>query len=187
MVEKEEKKEKEEKEEKKEDKKDKVEIQGIIHLFDRDIPGDFILSHALRKIKGIGINLSFIVSQIITSELSIPINTKIGTLTEQQIEIIEKIMTNPGDYGVPSYMFNRRKDFGTGKDIHLIATDLTFASRQDVEREKTLYTWKGFRHIYSKKVRGQRTRTTGRKGLTVGVSRKAIREAQKKKGPEKKE
>lgn len=52
--------------------------------------------------------------------------------------------------------------------------DLAFAQRQDIEREKKLYTWKGYRHAYGKKVRGQRTRNTGRKGMALGVLRKTI-------------
>jgi small subunit ribosomal protein S13 len=43
-----------------------------------------------------------------------------------------------------------------------------------VESEKKLYTWKGYRHSYGQKVRGQKTRNTGRTGMAVGVLRKAI-------------
>ncbi|MHA1858204.1 MAG: 30S ribosomal protein S13, partial [Candidatus Thorarchaeota archaeon] len=32
--------------------------------------------------------------------------------------------------------------------------------------------WRGIRHALGLKVRGQHTRTTGRRGATVGVSRK---------------
>ena len=46
-----------------------------------------------------------------------------------------------------------------------------------IERDKTTYTWRGFRHTYGQKVRGQRTRSTGRTGMTVGVLRKSIMKA----------
>ena len=46
--------------------------------------------------------------------------------------------------------------------------------KQDIEREKELYTWRGFRHIYAKKVRGQHTRTSGRRGITMGVAKKTV-------------
>ncbi len=36
---------------------------------------------------------------------------------------------------------------------------------------KKLRSWKGIRHNLGLKVRGQRTRTTGRLGLTVGVTK----------------
>jgi len=38
-------------------------------------------------------------------------------------------------------------------------------------------TWKGVRHSLGLKVRGQRTRTTGRKGRAVGVAKKVVMEA----------
>ncbi|MEM2885380.1 MAG: 30S ribosomal protein S13, partial [Thermoproteota archaeon] len=41
--------------------------------------------------------------------------------------------------------------------------------------------WKGLRHSLGLKVRGQRTKTTGREGRTLGVSRRAVAEAQKAK------
>src|SRR2546426_2812964 len=47
--------------------------------------------------------------------------------------------------------------------------EIEFNVRNDSEREKNMNSWKGFRHTYGVKVRGQRTRTTGRKGGAVGV------------------
>jgi len=43
--------------------------------------------------------------------------------------------------------------------------------RNDIEREKTTGSWRGYRHMYGLKVRGQRTRCTGRKGGAVGVAK----------------
>jgi len=53
--------------------------------------------------------------------------------------------------------------------LHLITSDIEFNVRNDIEREKNMNSWRGFRHTYGLKVRGQRTRTTGRKGGAVGV------------------
>jgi len=41
-----------------------------------------------------------------------------------------------------------------------------------VDRLKKIRCWRGIRHMLGLKVRGQRTRTTGRFGPTVGVKRK---------------
>jgi len=71
-------------------------------------------------------------------------------------------------------MLNRRKDKDSGKNVHIIMNDLEFANRQDVEGEKKMYTWKGYRHAYGQKVRGQKTRNTGRTGMSLGVMRKTI-------------
>jgi small subunit ribosomal protein S13 len=53
-------------------------------------------------------------------------------------------------------------------------------TRQDIEDMIKQQTYVGFRHQYGQKVRGQRTRSTGRTGATVGVTKKKIQEEQKK-------
>jgi len=75
-------------------------------------------------------------------------------------------------FGIPNWMLNRRKDLETGKDLHLIGSDLEFRVKQDIEFMKSIKSWKGWRHSLGLKVRGQRTRTTGRTGRTVGVHRR---------------
>ncbi len=63
----------------------------------------------------------------------------------------------------------------TGKDMHLIGADLILYVRRDIDLERKLRTWKGgIRHnLGGLKVRGgQRTRSTGRLGGTVGVAKK---------------
>jgi 2,3-bisphosphoglycerate-independent phosphoglycerate mutase len=42
----------------------------------------------------------------------------------------------------------------------------------NIEREKKIKSWRGIRHALGLKVRGQRTATTGRVGMTVGVKRR---------------
>ena len=63
-----------------------------------------------------------------------------------------------------------------GKDMHFVSNDLLLITRQDINRDVALRTWHGFRHQYGQKVRGQRTRSTGRTGATVGVMKKAAKE-----------
>ncbi len=101
--------------------------------------------------------------------LKINPNSNVGFLTESQVEEIEKAMRNPSSVNIPSWFLNRRKDIDSGNDLHLITSDIDFNVRNDIEREKGMNSWRGFRHTYGLKVRGQRTRTTGRKGGAVGV------------------
>lgn len=122
--------------------------------------------------------MSHAITYSIETKLGIDKNLKIGELSEKQINDIEEVIKNPGAYGIPLYMFNKRKEFETGKDVHYIGNDLTFSTRQDIGREVNLRTWKGFRHQYGQKVRGQRTRSTGRTGATVGVMKKAAKAGQ---------
>ena len=69
-------------------------------------------------------------------------------------------------------MLNRRKDITTGEDLHLLGSDLTLEIDKDIKLLKKIRSWRGVRHALGLKVRGQRTRTTGRTGRTVGVSRR---------------
>lgn len=77
--------------------------------------------------------------------------------------------------GIPNWYLNRRKDNDTGSDKHLITSDLDFTISNDIEREKTVYSWRGYRHMFGLRVRGQCTRTTGRKGGAVGVKKVVMR------------
>jgi small subunit ribosomal protein S13 len=53
----------------------------------------------------------------------------------------------------------------------MITSDLDFAASNDIEREKIVMSWRGYRHMFGLRVRGQCTRTTGRKGGAVGVKK----------------
>ena len=117
------------------------------------------------QVRGIGYNFA----KAILDVLKIDQNSNIGFLTEFQVEEIEKVMKNPSSINVPSWFLNRRKDIDSGENLHLITSDIEFNVRNDIEREKNTNSWRGFRHTYGLKVRGQRTRTTGRKGGAVGV------------------
>ena len=63
------------------------------------------------------------------------------------------------------------RDIETGKDLHLLTSDIPFTLRNDIERERITASWRGYRHLSGLKVRGQRTRTSGRKGGAVGVAK----------------
>ncbi|MDD5317497.1 MAG: 30S ribosomal protein S13 [Candidatus ainarchaeum sp.] len=151
-----------------------AEIRGIVRIAGKDMAGEMPLSRALVRVKGVGERLAPVCNAVISRELKIPGDIYVGELSEEQIDRIEGILSTPQKYGVPVWMTNRRKDVETGLDKHLIGTDLTFTVRQDIDREKNMNSWIGYRHNYGQKVRGQHTRTTGRAGMTVGVLRKAI-------------
>lgn len=58
-----------------------------------------------------------------------------------------------------------------GSNSHVITSDLDFAASNDIEREKLVMSWRGYRHMFGLRVRGQCTRTTGRRGGAVGVKK----------------
>ena len=145
-----------------------AEFRHIVRVVDKDIDGAKTVAEALREVKGIGLRLA----DIIAKKAGISPETRIGYLSEEKIEEIEKVIENPLQYGIPSWLFNRRKDLETGEDKHLISSENDLQVKADIEREKSIWSWRGYRHAYGLKVRGQRTRTTGRTGKTVGVSRR---------------
>lgn len=149
-------------------------LRGIVRIAGKDMRGNLRLSRGLMRIRGIGHTMKNVAADAIAKELHISPDEKVGRLSDEQIERVDKLLSNLQACNIPPYLLNRRKDPETGKDMHVIMNDLAFAQRQDIEREKKLYTWKGYRHAYGKKVRGQRTRNTGRKGMALGVMRKTI-------------
>lgn len=141
------------------------EFRHIVRIAGKDIPGTKKTIIGISQVKGMGYNFA----KAILDVLKINPNSNVGFLTEPQVEEIEKAMKNPSSIKIPAWFLNRRKDIDSGKDLHLITSDIDFNVRNDIEREKNMNSWRGFRHTYGLKVRGQRTRTTGRKGGAVGV------------------
>ncbi|MCX8198164.1 MAG: 30S ribosomal protein S13 [Candidatus Micrarchaeota archaeon] len=150
------------------------EVRGVVRLAGKDLRGNLPIMRAITSIRGIGINMGQVISQVAYSQLGVNEKTMLGELSEPQIEKLEQILFHPENFGVPSRLFNRRKDLLSGKDIHAIGSDLAYFVKQDIDHEKDSGTWRGFRHAYGQKVRGQRTRSTGRTGMTVGVLRKSV-------------
>ena len=144
------------------------EFQHIIRIAGTDLDGTLTLNYALANIKGIGITLA----NAITKKANINPNQRIGYITETDKTKIEDISTNPTKHGIPPYMLNRQKDQETGQNQHLTGAELTLQNKTDIEEMKNQKSWRGFRHAYSLRVRGQHTRTTGRKGKTMGVKKK---------------
>jgi len=121
----------------------------------------------LTQIKGIGHSFA----TAILDTLKISTNSNIGNLTESDVQSIEKLITDPINGNFPAWFLNRRKDIETGADLHLLTSDIPFTLRNDIERERITASWRGYRHLSGLKVRGQRTRTSGRKSGAVGVAK----------------
>ncbi len=153
-------------------------FRGIVRIAGKDVNGEITLRRSLSLVRGISHTTASVASKVLEKELSLDPHGRVGDLTEQQIENIDKILYNLHKYDVPSYLLNRCRDFKSGTNKHVIMNDLIFELTQDIDREKKMQTWRGYRHHYGQKVRGQKTRNTGRSGMAVGVLRKAIIAAQ---------
>jgi len=138
-----------------------VRVSGVV------VDGNLTIPKALVNIKGIGPRLA----DSVINTLEIPKETKAGALDEAQVAAIEKKLEEIREI-VPAWMLNRRRDVETGENLHRIGPDLDMQLREDINREKKTKSYRGIRHAINLPVRGQRTRSTFRKGSTVGVSRK---------------
>jgi small subunit ribosomal protein S18e len=95
-----------------------------------------------------------------------------GELTSEELERIVTIIQNPTQYKIPSWFLNRQRDIVDGKDSQILANGVDSKLRDDLERLKKIRAHRGLRHYWGLRVRGQHSKTTGRRGRTVGVSKK---------------
>ncbi|MBS3134153.1 30S ribosomal protein S13 [Candidatus Woesearchaeota archaeon] len=147
-------------------------FRNIVRILNTDIDGNRKVFIALKKIRGIG----FIFSNAICNHFDIDKNMKIGNLTEDNIKNIEMLVENPAP--LPIWLLNRRKDFDTGKDIHVTTSKLRLSFESDIKKLKKTKSYRGLRHAWGLPVRGQRTRGNFRRGKSVGVTKKATKIAQ---------
>jgi len=95
-----------------------------------------------------------------------------GELTTEELERIVTILQTPTQYKIPAWFLNRQRDITDGKDSQVVSNSLDSKLREDLERLKKIRSHRGLRHYWGLRVRGQHTKTTGRRGRTVGVSKK---------------
>jgi len=153
-------------------------FRGIVRIAGKDMSGYLPMRRALLRVRGLGQTMAHISAKVLEAELSIGPKARVGDLTDAQIEKVDAILATIHTHKVPNFVLNRHQDYKSGEDKHLIMNDLLFETSQDIERIKKLYTWRGYRHSYGQKVRGQHTKNTGRKGMAVGVLRKSVVAAQ---------
>ncbi len=159
-------------------KETKQEATSIIRIAGKDVDGSLNIERALDEVRGLGSSMAHALAHAVEVKLGIPVSTPIGSLDDKQMASINEMVRNPAAGGIPGYMLNRNKDFDTGADMHLTGNELALAVRQEILREVGMRSWRGFRHQYGQRVRGQHTRSTGRTGATVGVTKKAQKEAE---------
>ena len=143
------------------------EFKHLVRISRKDVNGNKTIEHALTEIKGVGISLSKTMCRV----LDLDLDAKIGYIADEDVLRIEEILENPQKFDFPSWMLNRREDYETGEDIHLIESDLDMTLRDDLNRMKKTRSYKGRRHEVGLPVRGQRTKSTFRKSSSVGVKR----------------
>ncbi|XP_018009601.1 40S ribosomal protein S18 [Hyalella azteca] len=143
-------------------------FQHILRLMSSTVDGKRKVMFALTAIKGVGRRYA----NIVLKKADIDINKRAGELTEEEVEKVVTIMNNPRQYKIPDWFLNRQKDAKDGKYGQVLAANLEGKLREDLDHLIKITAHRGLRHYWGLRVRGQHTKTTGRRGRTVGVSKK---------------
>ncbi len=144
----------------------KADFHFIVHIANTDLDGNKKSVVALMNVRGLGKRVAEKVAEI----SGLDRNRKIGSYNEEKFAEIESAISSISK-DFPEWMVNRQREFETGTSRHAIGTDIDMAVREDINRMKMIRSYKGIRHETGQKVRGQRTRSNGRTGLTMGVTR----------------
>ena len=152
-------------------------IQYFVRIGQTDLDGTKSVERALTDMNGIGRR----VARIIARKAGIDRRELLGGLDEAEIDGLVDLVEGYADE-VPEWLTNHQKDFFDGETTHEVGNDLEMTRRQDVNRMKMIDSYKGVRHKRGQKVRGQRTKSTGRTEGTIGVNVEAIKEDMEEEG-----
>jgi small subunit ribosomal protein S13 len=146
-------------------------IRYFVRIGQTDLDGTKSVERSLTEMNGIGHRAA----RIITEKAGVDRTATFGALEDDEIESVVDLVEGFADE-VPDWLANHRNDFFEGETTHEIGNDLELTRRQDINRMKMIDSYKGVRHKRGQKVRGQRTKSTGRTEGTIGVNVEAIKE-----------
>jgi len=124
--------------------------------------------YALTDIKGVGRRFA----NLVCKKANVDLSRRAGELSKEEIEKLVTIIQHPDQFKIPNWFLNRQKDFKTGAHSQIVSNTIASVLRDDLQRLKKIRAHRGLRHYWHWRVRGQHTKTTGRSGRTVGVSKK---------------
>jgi len=149
------------------EEKNNEELRHLVRIMNTDLKGVKPVQYALTGLQGIGRRTAILIAR----GAGVSPTAILGYLPDEEVAKLDKTIVKFEDV-VPSWMLNRQRDMTTGQDRHLLGTDILLTFREDINTLKKIRAYRGLRHERGLKVRGQRTKSTGRRGSTVGVSRK---------------
>ena len=152
-----------------------AEFKHIVRLGNTDLDGKKQIKYAMRDIKGVNVMYANMALKLSGVEPT----RKAGSLSDKELENIQKTLDDPVEEGAPEWIVNRRKDYETGDDLHLIGHELEFTQDNDIKRLKKIKSYRGLRHQWGLPVRGQQTKSNFRdnKGTSLGVRRSKVQES----------
>merc|ERR1712061_850577 len=140
-------------------------FQHILRVQNTNIDGNIKVTHALTSIRGMGRRFT----DLVLKKAEIDRSKRAGQLSEAEMEQIQTVMANPKNFKIPTWFLNRQRDWKDGKDGQMTSNNLDNKLREDIERMKKIRLHRGIRHWWGLPVKGQKTKTSGRHGRTVGV------------------
>jgi ribosomal protein S13 len=120
--------------------------------------------YALCQIRGIGRRFA----NLICKKAEVDLNKRAGEITEEELEAIKLIIAQPLQFNIPTWFLNNQRDHKDGKNTQVVSNSLDTKLRDNLERMKKIRLHRGLRHFWGIRVRGQHTKTTGRRGKVVG-------------------
>ncbi len=142
----------------------------FVRIGNTDLDGTESIETALLEADGVGRR----VAKATINKINAEPGQVLGSLNDTKIDKIKQTIEEFQEMA-PSWMLNRRKDMYTGEDRHLVGVDVERTEERDIERMKEISSYKGIRHQQGKKVRGQKTRSTGREDTEVAVEIEELR------------
>ncbi|KAJ1039017.1 hypothetical protein NDA10_002503 [Ustilago hordei] len=137
-------------------------------LLNTNVDGKIKVQYALTQIKGVGRRYA----NIVCKKADIDLGKRAGELNSDELERIVTILQNPAEFKIPTWFLNRQRDIVDGKSSQLLSNNIDSKLRDDLERLKKIKAHRGIRHYLGLRVRGQHTKTTGRRGRTVANKKK---------------
>jgi small subunit ribosomal protein S13 len=150
---------------------DDEDLRYFVRIGQTDLDGTKSVERSLTEMNGIGHRAA----RIIAEKAGVDRKATFGRLDDDDIESVVDAVQNFADE-VPEWLTNHRKGYFSGESTHETGNDLSMTRRQDINRMKMINSYKGVRHKRGQKVRGQRTRSTGRTEGTIGVNVEEIKE-----------
>ena len=143
----------------------------FVRIHQTDLDGTKSVERALTEMAGIGRRSA----RIIADNVGIGYTETLGALDDETIDdIIEEVTDFAAEQ--PAWIINHQRSYYQGEGTHEIGNDLELTRDQDINRLQMIRAYRGIRHERGQKVRGQRTKSTGRSEGTIGVNVERIKE-----------
>lgn len=151
--------------------KEDKDFRYIVRVANTDLDGKKQIMVAMKKIKGV----SYMFANTVLNIAKIDKAKRTGDLSNDDVEKLNQILLDPHKFNIPAWLFNRRKDYESGGDYHILTAELRFAHETDIKRLKMIKSNRGMRHGVGLPLRGQRTKSNFRRNKgkgSLGVKKK---------------